>query len=170
MERGDEQPSLAREHRVAVDLREDLDARTRILDPRRADEDGAHGLLAGDDVEVGLEAAHLAPERVPPHVEVAEREMVAVEHDHPGAGAEDRRLEPAQRLVDPVQPHQPADRGRLAARDDQAVEPVELLRQPHLDRLGAEAPQHRRVLAEVPLERQDADAQRLLHGAKCSGG
>ena len=89
--------------------------------------------------------------------------MVAVEHDHPGAGAEDRRLEPVQRLVDPVQPHQPADRGRLAARDDQAVEPVELLRQPHLDRLGAEAPQHRRVLAEVPLERQDADLQPLVH-------
>ena len=77
--------------------------------------------------------------------------MVAVEQDHPGARAEDRLLEAAQRLVEPVEAHQPPHRGRLAARHDQPVEAVELLRQAHLDRLGAETSQHGRMLAEVSL-------------------
>ena len=89
--------------------------------------------------------------------------MVAVEHDHPGAGAEDRRLEPPQRLVEPVQPHQPPDRGRFAARHDQPVEALELRGQPHLDRLRPEPAQHRRMLAEVPLDGQHADLQPLVH-------
>ena len=78
-------------------------------------------------------------------------------------------VERAQRLVEPVEPHQPRDRRRLAAGHDQAVEPVELLGQPHLDRLRAEAPQHRRVLAEVPLHGEDADSKRLLHATDCRG-
>ena len=41
MERRDEDPSLAREHRVPVDLGEDSDVRPRLGDPRGADEDGA---------------------------------------------------------------------------------------------------------------------------------
>ena len=48
-------------------------------------------LAAVADVEVGLEAPHLPPERVPPHGVVADAEVVAVEHDHPRARAEDRR-------------------------------------------------------------------------------
>ena len=41
MEDGDEEATLAREHRVAVDLGEHLDVRADLVDPRRADEDGA---------------------------------------------------------------------------------------------------------------------------------
>ena len=126
-------------------------------------------LVAVADVDVGLEALHLAAERVPLDRDVGEGEVVAVEHDHPRARAEDRRVERAQRLVEPVEAHQPRDRRRLAAGQDQAVEPVELRRQPHLDRLGAEAPQHRRVLAEVALHGKDADSKRLLHGRDCRG-
>src|SRR6201997_4755327 len=44
VERSDEEASLTREHRATVDLSEHLDARPRRLDPRRADEDGAHRL------------------------------------------------------------------------------------------------------------------------------
>src|SRR5215831_11205302 len=36
----DEEPSLAREHRMAVDLGEHLDVRPSLLEPRRADEYG----------------------------------------------------------------------------------------------------------------------------------
>src|SRR6185437_14238343 len=43
MERGDEDAALPREHRMAVDLGEHLDVGACVLDPRRADEDGAHG-------------------------------------------------------------------------------------------------------------------------------
>src|SRR5579859_7270128 len=63
MERGDEHTALPREHRMSVHFREHLDVGAGVLDPRRADEDSAHR-LAEADVEVGLEAAHLAPERV----------------------------------------------------------------------------------------------------------
>src|ERR1700744_2646301 len=38
MERGDEEPPLAREHRAAVDLCEHLDMRPDLFHPRRADE------------------------------------------------------------------------------------------------------------------------------------
>ena len=83
--------------------------------------------------------------------------MVAVEHDQPGAGAEDRLLEAADRVLEPVEPHQAHEGRRLSAGDDEAVEPGELLGLAHLDRVRAEPPQHRRVLAEVPLQGQDAD-------------
>ena len=106
---------------------------------------------------------HLAAERVAPRPVVAEAEVVAVEDDHPRARPEDRAAELAHRLVEAVEPHQPADRGRLAAGDDEAVEPLELLGEPDLDRLGAEPPQHGGVLAEVPLHGEDADPERLLH-------
>src|SRR5436305_12996645 len=55
MKRRDEQPPVARKHRMTVDLCEHLDARAELLDPRRADEHRAHGLVAVADVEVGLE-------------------------------------------------------------------------------------------------------------------
>ena len=114
------------------------------------------------DVEIGLEARDLPPERVASRADVGDPEVVAVEQDHPGARAEDRLLEPAQRLVEPVEAHQPRHRRRLAARHDQPVEPVELLGQAHLDRLGAEPAQHGRVLAKVSLHGEDADSQ-LVH-------
>src|SRR5262249_58934206 len=72
-------------------------------------------------------------------------------------GAEHGPGERAQRLVEAVEAHQPHERGRLAARNDQAVEPVELLRLAHLDDVRAETAQHRRVLAEVPLDCEDPD-------------
>src|SRR5437773_9136690 len=93
MERGDEDPSLSGKHRMAVDLGEHLDVRTGCLDPRGADEDRAHGLVAVADVDIGLEALHLTAERVPLHPDVHEPEVVPVEDDHAGARAEDRRVE-----------------------------------------------------------------------------
>src|SRR5689334_4719231 len=166
MERRNEDPSLPREHRMPVDLGEHLDVGPRLLDPRRADEDGAHGLVPVPDIEVGLEAVHLPAEGIAADGDVCETEVVAVEHNHPGARAEDRRLERAQRVVEVVQLHHARHRGRLAAGDDQAVEAVELLRQAHLDRIRAETAQHPRVLAEVPLHGKDADPKRLRHELK----
>src|SRR4051812_4768468 len=42
MERGHEQPAVAREHRMPVDFGEHLDGVAGVLDPRRADEHRAH--------------------------------------------------------------------------------------------------------------------------------
>src|ERR1700751_683268 len=163
MERCHEEATLARQDRMAVELREHLDLRRRLFEPGRADEDSAERLLALSDVDVSLEAVHLPAEGVAPRAPVAETEMVAIEHDHPGARPEDRPAELPYRLVEAVQPHQPADRRRLAAGDDQPVEPVELLRQSDLDRLRAQQAQHRRVLAEVSLHGEDADRERRIH-------
>ena len=138
MERGDEDPALAREDRAAVVLGQHLDVVTGLLDPGRADEDAAQRLGVALQLEVGLEARDLAAVGVAPHDDVQQPEVLAVEHDHPGAGAEDGPLEPAQRLVDPVEAHQPRDRGRLAPRDHEPVETVELLGLAHLDHLRAE--------------------------------
>src|SRR5262249_46690922 len=79
MERGDEKASLAREHRMAVDLGEHLDVGPDLLDPRRADEDGAQRTVEAGDVEVGLERRDLAAEGVAPDGDVDEAEVVAVE-------------------------------------------------------------------------------------------
>ena len=49
------------------------------------------GSLVAGELDVGLEAPHLAAVRVPVDLEVREPEMGAVEHDHPGAGPEHRR-------------------------------------------------------------------------------
>ena len=46
------------------------------------------------DVEVGLEGADLAAERVAPAQRVHAAEVLAVEHDHPGAGARGRACRP----------------------------------------------------------------------------
>ena len=116
------------------------------------------GCVLALDLDRRLEARDLPTERVALDREVDQAEPLAVEHDHAGAGAEDRRRERADRLVEAVQAHQAHHRGRLAARDDQAVEAVELLRQAHLDPLDAEATQHRDVLAERSLQCEDADS------------
>src|SRR5436309_2058857 len=55
MERGHEEPTLAREHRPPVDLSEHLDVGADVLDPRSADEDGMHRRVEACDVELGLE-------------------------------------------------------------------------------------------------------------------
>src|SRR6185437_9518517 len=57
--------------------------------------------------------------------------------------------------------HQAHEGGRLAAGDDEAVEPAELLRLANLYDIHAETAQHRRVLAEIPLHCQNADLHAL---------
>src|SRR6478736_4934023 len=116
---------------MAVELREHLDVRPHLLEPRRADEDGAKRSLSIRNIKV--------------------------------------RLEPAHRLVEAVQPHEPPDCRRLATGDDEPVEPVELLGKPHLHRVRAEPPQHRCVLPEVPLYGENADPERLFHALDGNG-
>ena len=71
----------------------------------------------------------------------------------------------ADRLVEAVEPREPHDRGGLAAGDDETVEAVELLRQAHLDDVGAETRQDGGVLPKGTLEREHADPWRpLRHG------
>ena len=77
----------------------------------------------------------------------------------------------ADRLLEPVEPHQAHERRRLAAGDDEPVEAVELLGLANLDRVRAEPAQHRRVLPEVALDGQNADLHAsILDSAAFSRG
>ena len=145
------------QHRLALVLGEHLDVRPGCHDPRRADEDAPKRLPLGK-LEVGLEARNLPAVRVALDLDVDEAEMRSVEQDHSRASPEDGPAEALDRLLEPVEADQPSDRSRLAARDDQAVEPVELLGLANLDTLDTEALQHREVLTEVALDGEDADA------------
>src|SRR4029077_16628499 len=98
VERGDEETAVACEHRSAVDLGEYLHLGADLVDPRGANEHASHGPLEAVPLEVGLERCNLAAKRVPAHPEVDEAQMVAIEHDHPGARAEDGTVETANRL------------------------------------------------------------------------
>ena len=158
VEGADEEPSLPEQHGLAVQLGEDLDGGTGLVDARRPDEDPAKGLGVAGELQVGLEARDLPPVGVPPDGDVHEAEVLPVEEDHPGAGPEYRPLEPAESLLEAVDPHEPGDRGRLAAGDHEPVEPVQLLRLADFHRFRAEPAQDVRVLAEVPLDRQNTDA------------
>src|SRR6185437_15010713 len=80
MERGDEEPPLAREHRATVDLGEHLHPGPDVIDPRRPDEDGAHRRVEPDHGQVGLERCDLTAERVAPDGDVDETEVVSIEH------------------------------------------------------------------------------------------
>src|SRR3954454_20089250 len=164
MERDHEHVALPRGDGMAVDGREDLDALARLVDPRRADEHRADGrAVDARDAEVGLEGADLAAERVAAAGVVGQAEVLAVEHDHPRAGAEHGRAaadELAQRLRQPLALDAQRHRGRLAAGHHEPVEPLEVTRHAHLARLGAELAQEAAVGLEVALQRQDADERR----------
>jgi hypothetical protein len=127
------------------------------LDPGGADEDSAQRLVADPgDLEVGLEALQLAAEGVAPGGRVEEAEVLGVADDQAGAGAEDRPARlvmGAQRRLQPAGLDPLADRRALAAGDDEAVEPSQLLGSADLDRFGAEPAQGADVGFEAPLER-----------------
>src|SRR5215470_7632412 len=74
MERRDQHAPLAQQHRLAVQLRQDLDVRARLGDTRSADEDAPQRLVVAGELEVGLEARHLAPVGVARHLEVEHAE------------------------------------------------------------------------------------------------
>jgi hypothetical protein len=79
----------------------------------------------------------------------------AVEHDHPRAGAERRRAggdHLAQRLGQAVALEADRHRGRLAARDDQAVDPVQVRRGADFLGRSAELLEHAGVRLEAALK------------------
>ena len=141
-----------------------------LAHPWCADEDAAERPLAVREVQVGLEARNLAAVGIPLHLEIDEAEVTPVEHDHPRTGPEHRAVERADRVVDPVERRELRDRRRLAARDHEPVEAVELLRQAHFDGIRAGPAQRAHVVAKRPLQRQDPDLRPRLHGVSVDRG
>jgi hypothetical protein len=112
-------------HGMAVHLGQHLHPLAVLLDPRRPDEDG--GERSALEVELGLERVQLTPEGVAADAHIEQAEVVAVQHDQAGAGAErgaPAAHELAQRLGEPLALDPEGHRGRLATWDHQSVEPV----------------------------------------------
>src|SRR5690242_618065 len=63
VERGDDEAALPEQHGPAVVLRQHLDVVPVRADARRADEDAAQRLVLAGQLEIGLEARHLAAVR-----------------------------------------------------------------------------------------------------------
>ena len=114
------------------------------------------------EVEVRLEALDLAAERVAPGADVHHAEVLAVEHDQPGAGAQHGQPSRASSRSGSAAPraHPEHHRRGLATGDHETLQAVEVAASPHLAHPGAEPPQNPLVRLEVALQREHAD-QRL---------
>ena len=128
--------------------------------PGGTDEDRVHrAAFQIGEFQVSFEGAHLTPEGVALGADVEDAEMVAVEHDQPGTGPEHGRPGPGQ-LADRVAEALPLDPerhyGRLSARNDQRVEPLELGRHADLAALAPSLTQELGVGLEVALQREHA--------------
>ena len=123
MERRCQHPAVAYEHGLAAQPSEHLHRRPGVHDPRCPDENAANGLRLALEVDVGLEARHLPSERVARHLDIEETKVRAVEEDHARTRPEERARARRNRLLETADPHEPADRGRLPARDDEPVQP-----------------------------------------------
>ncbi len=157
VERGDDEPPVAQQHRLTVELGEHLHVRPGVFHARSTDEDAAQRCGVSVEREIGLEARCLPAVRVSLHFDVHEAEVVPVEDDHARARAEHRPRELRDRRVEPVEAHEPHERRRLAAGHDEAIQAFELSGLAHFHNVCAQPPQHRRVLAEIALHGKDAD-------------
>ena len=142
-----------------------------------ADEDPMQRIRVAGELEIGLEARELASVAVAANDQVHAREQRLVRNpvgrragkkDHPGAGSEHRPVVGAKRLQQPGQADELPDRGRFAAGQDDAVGLGELTRDANFYDLGAQAAQHRRVLANVALDGEDPDPRSPVHGSYSS--
>ena len=102
----------------------------------------------------------LAAEGVPPGGHVQQSQVLAVEQDQAGAGAEHGLAgadELAQRVGQALALHPERHRGGLATRDHEGVEPLELLTGAHRARLGPQLAERPGVCLEVALEGEHPD-------------
>src|SRR5688500_2552604 len=163
VERREQEPTVTDEDGVAGELAEHFDVRACVSNARRPDEDATKRNLVLGEGDVRLEAPHLPSEGVAVDGEVGETPVVAVEDDHPGAGAEDRTAVAANRIVEAVELGQAHDRRGLASGDDEPVEPLELVGQPYFDDVCSQLAQRCRVLAERSLQSEYSDQHWSLH-------
>src|SRR3954447_202773 len=149
---------------MAVDGGQDLDAVAVLGEPWRADEHRTNQAVDPRDLEVLLEGADLAAERVALAQRVHAAEMRAVEHDHPGARTQHRASgahELPQRVAESLARDPERHRGRLAARHHQPVEALQVGGHAHLAHLGAEPAKELAMCFEVALKGEDPYHPRL---------
>src|SRR3989440_11762467 len=167
--KGQRQPvALSQGHRPSGVNRQDLRLAGRLHHLGGADEYRRAAAPDGRRFHLRLEAVDLAAVGVAlhGHVDQAQRLLVRapvhdpVRHqDHAGAGSEPRHALGAAGYDRLPQAglHQPRHGGALTARKDQRVDPVHIGAQAHRPALDLAGAQRRHVLAETPLQGQDAD-------------
>ena len=161
VERADEEPPLAQEHRLAVQCRRGPRRRhphpstrgARMKTPRSGSGSPASSRSASKLATCLPYAFRRTEMSTRPRWSRSRRIIPA---QVPNTGL----LEAPERLLEPVDPREAHDRRRLPARDHEAVEPVELVRLANLHGLGAQPAQHGCVLPEIALDRQHPDAHR----------
>jgi hypothetical protein len=114
----------------------------------------------------GLEAVDLTSEGVAADDDIhrGKKGLIAFrsprgEHDKAGAGAKDGviRDESSQGTCETILFHQLPDGGAFAARDDESVQTLQLLRQSHLDRSCTQPLHHSNVFSEGALKCEYTD-------------
>ena len=158
MEGDGENVPLANGNGVPIHLRQYLNVFADLLYPRSPNEDGIE--RSALEQQLSLEGRELPTERIAPHLDVEDTEMVPVQHDHSCTRAQDglaARDEVDERLTKPLTLHAEADRRGLAARNNEAVEPVEVRGRAHLANVRAQLCQCLRVSLEPALEGEDTD-------------
>jgi hypothetical protein len=161
--------ALSDRDRMRVHRGQDLDLGAVLSHPRGANEDGVHRAARDPgEVQIGLKGAQLASERVALGPYIEDAEVLAVKHDEPGAGPEDRcarRRQLSQRVPQSLPGDAQGYDRRFSTGDDQRVEPVEVAGHANLPGLGPELTEHPSVSGEVALESEHADPRRRLIGA-----
>jgi hypothetical protein len=148
-----------------------LHARADTGDQRGSDEhcpEGTLGLGQDGNRQVGLEAVYLTAKSVAlnPHVECSNERLlasyIASQQNKASAGTPHRKTvgcQVAQRLQQLIFERQLTDGGAFAPRQDQPIQPSQVLRQADFVCIGPESPQDTDVLAEISLQGQHTDAR-----------
>jgi len=165
--------------RAGANASENVDLLAGLLHPGRANEHGMERMIRDGfsrEIKIRLEAVDLTSERVAANrdVETAEGLLPAArvedpvrQHDHAGAGAQGRQAgaQPIPQWLEDLERHgELGHGGRLAARQNDSVEAVQLGGSPYRPDLGAASSQRRTVFADVALEGKDTD-----HGSRHKG-
>jgi hypothetical protein len=110
MEGSDQEPTLPKQDWLAVELREHVDALASATDAGRADENAPQRHVFSGQVEIRFEARNLPPVGVARDIDIEEAEMLLVEHNQAGAGAENRPLEAPHRVLEAIEAHEAHER------------------------------------------------------------
>jgi hypothetical protein len=155
---------------MTIHLREHLDVRSVLGNPRRADEHRSQRpALQAAHLEIGLERAQLTPECVALRADVHQTEMLAIEHDQPGARSQHGRPavhQLAQRLAQSLALDAERHRRGLAPRDHEPVEVVEVDGRAHFAHARAQPAQHPFVRLKPALQGEDSDQRHAGEGKR----
>lgn len=188
MEAGRQQPALACGDDCAIiESRERFYILSHGVDARGANKDRPEWCRSQcRDLQIGFKAIKLASESIAPGGDIHQiqcrlsfRTSVGNafrEQDHPGACPPERHLAPGtlpDRFKQAIGNEQLADRRTFAARNNQAVDTIEMLRKPYLSDLMSKAAERMLVLDKCPLQGKDTNihkssqASRPLPAARC---